>query len=60
MSQIQTKQTRQRKKHSSVLCHRCSPRCIILIIIVVRMMVLEELLEVQLVLLHTLVDGVHF
>jgi hypothetical protein len=24
------------------------------------MMVLEELLEVQLVLLHTLVDGVHF
>jgi len=42
-----------------ILCHRCSPRRIILITTTARMMILEVLPEIQLVLLNPLVDGVH-
>jgi hypothetical protein len=47
------------KQNSIILCHRCSPRRITLIITIARMMILEALPEIQLVLLHPLVDGVH-
>jgi hypothetical protein len=58
MSQT-TKRQQNKGKNSIILCHRCSPRRIILIITTARMMILEALLEIQLVLLHPLVDGVH-
>jgi hypothetical protein len=57
MSQKQQKNTL--KQNSIILCHRCSPRRIILIITTARMMIHEALPEIQLVLLHLLVDGVH-
>jgi len=55
----QTTKKQQNKENSSILCHGCIPRRIILIITTGRMMILEALLEVQLGLLHTLVNGVH-
>jgi hypothetical protein len=47
------------KKNSVILYHRCSPRRILLIITTARMMILKELPEIQLILVHPLVDGVH-
>jgi hypothetical protein len=55
----QTKRKQYKIKNSIILCHRCSPRRIILIITIARMMILEALPEIQLVLLHPLVDGLH-
>jgi hypothetical protein len=55
----QTKRQQNKEKNSIIHCHRCSPRCIIIIITTARMMILEALPEIQLVLLHQLVYGVH-
>jgi hypothetical protein len=60
MSQTSKRQQNKgQKKNSIILCHRCSPRRIILIVTAGRMMELETLPEVQLVLLYSQVDGVH-
>jgi hypothetical protein len=58
MSQTK-RQQKKTKKNSIILCHRCNPRRIILIITTARMMILEALPKIQLVLLHRLVDGAH-
>jgi hypothetical protein len=59
MSQTKRQQNKINKNSTIILCHRCSPRRIILIITTARMMILEALPEIQLILLHPLVDGVH-
>jgi hypothetical protein len=59
MSQKKKQKHSKNKRSSIILCHRCSPRRILLIITTARMMILEALPEIQLILLHPLVDGVH-
>jgi hypothetical protein len=63
LSQTQKKkkkrQLNKKEGNSIILCHRHSPRRIILIVTAGRMMELETLSEIQLVLLYTQIDGVH-
>jgi hypothetical protein len=59
MSQKKQQKHSKNKRSSIILCHGCSPRHILLIITTARMMILEAFPEIQLILLHPLVYGVH-